>query len=317
MPIRVFIQTEKFKGGPATFRSRLINSLNKFDDIKVVNNVNSKFHIELAFIRKVYNHKRPYILRVDGCYYEENRQGGNREIEKAILGAKYLIFQSNFSFNLCKKILDIGRKTNKEGTDYSIIHNGINLDYVKKIKPNANVEPESFVACAKWRPNKRPISIIKGFLKAGIKNHLYMIGDAGLGGKRIDSKYNSKYVHILGSKSCEETLSIMKSCKYLIHLCHIDSCPNIVIEGLACGLNVLCTNLGGTRELVENDGIVLETDPMWSGKYLPKMNLDSVGRRTVANGIHDLLQIERRPDVSRFDIDKVSKKYVDIIRRNV
>ena len=70
MSIKVFIQTDKFKGGPAVFRSRLISALSKFDDIKVVTDVKDKFDIELAFIRKVYKHNKPYILRVD---HVENR----------------------------------------------------------------------------------------------------------------------------------------------------------------------------------------------------------------------------------------------------
>ena len=61
-----------------------------------------------------------------------------------------------------------------------------------------------------------------------------------------------------------------------LHLCHIDSCPNIVIEGLCCGLNVLCSNLGGTQEIVGENGVVLRADKMWSGQYLPKTNLDNI-----------------------------------------
>ena len=36
MSIKVFIQTDKFKGGPAIFRYRLIPALNKTEGIKVV-----------------------------------------------------------------------------------------------------------------------------------------------------------------------------------------------------------------------------------------------------------------------------------------
>ena len=123
--MKVFIQTDKFEGGPAIFRNRLISALDNFDDIKIVTNVKDKFDIELAFIRKVYNHDKPYILRVDGCYYEKQRKTGNLLLEKAIIGAKYLIFQSYFSLKLCKHILEINNKVRKEDIDYSVIYNGI------------------------------------------------------------------------------------------------------------------------------------------------------------------------------------------------
>ena len=321
MSIRVFIQTDKFKGGPAVFRSRLISELNKFEDIKIVNNIRKKFDIELAFIRKVYKHDKPYILRVDGCYYQNNRKSNNRAVEKAILGSRHTIFQSNFSFELCRKILNIDSIVS-DRSNYSIIHNGIDLSYVEKIKPNKSIEQGSFVACARWRDNKRTFSIIKGFLKANTGRHLYMIGDIGMGTdasyRSKLKKYRSKYVHIMGKRTQEETISILKACDYQMHLCHIDSCPNIVIEGLSCGLNVLCSNLGGTSELVKNNGIVLNEDKMWKGKYLSSsIKLDSLKKEIVAKGIKKLMRITSKPDTSKFDISYVSDKYANIIRSYV
>jgi glycosyltransferase involved in cell wall biosynthesis len=319
MAIKVFIQTDKFKGGPAVFRSRLISALNKFDDIKITNNISDKFDIELAFIRRVYKHNKPYILRVDGCYYQKNKRSNNRATEDAILNSRYLIFQSKFSLELCKKILNIKHKVSN---NCSIIYNGIDLDYIKKIKVANDIEPGSFVACARWRDNKRTFSIIKGFIKANTGRHLYMIGGVGMGeNSSYESKmrkYKSKYIHILGKKKAEETISILKACDYHIHLCHIDSCPNIVLESLSCGLNVLCSNLGGTRELVRDDGIVLKADKMWDGKYLSSsVKLDSLDKKEVAKGIHRLMEVKTKPDIFRFNMDGAVEKYVKIIRENV
>ena len=318
LKVKVFIQIDKFKGGPAVFRSRLISALNKFDDIKVVTNINDKFDIELAFIRKVYKHNKPYILRVDGCYYQDGRKSGNKPLEKSILGSRYLIFQSNFSFDLCKRILKIGSILDK--SRYSIIYNGLDLDYLKKIEPSKGIELGSFVAAARWRDNKRTFSIIKGFLKANTGRHLYMVGGIGIGENSLYKsklkKYNSKYVHILGKKSQKEIISILKACDYQIHLCHIDSCPNIVIEGLSCGLNVLCSNLGGTKELVKDNGVVLKSDKMWDGKYLSSLvKLDTLKKEVVAKGIKKLMEVKTKPDISEFDIKNVAKKYVEIIKK--
>ena len=321
MAIKVFIQTEKFKGGPAVFRSRLISELRKREGIKVTTNLKDKFDIELAFIRRVHKHDRPYILRIDGCYYQKNRKSNNRLLEKAIIGSRHLIFQSEFSFELCRKVLDIGDRVN-DPSSYSIVHNGIDLDYVNRIKPDDAIEPGSFVSCARWRDNKRTFSIIKGFLKADVSRHLYMIGGVGMGEKQSYrtkmKKYRSNRVHILGAKKEEEIISILKSCSYQIHLCHIDSCPNIVVEGLSCGLNVLCSNLGGTRELVKKDGVILDVDKLWKGKYLSSsVVLDNVKSGAVAKGIHRLMQLETSPDASRFDISRVTDEYVSVIKGNV
>lgn len=317
MAIKVFIQTKKFEGGPAVFRSRLIDAFDKFDDIEIVTNLNKPFDIELAFIRKVFRHNKPYILRVDGCYYEERRKSGNRNLERAILDAKYSIFQSEFAWFLCRRILNIKDKVNKEGVNHSIVYNGIDKNYINDIKPDESIPKGSFICSAGWRENKRPISTIEGFLKANTGRHLYMVGGGGFVRANINKKYNSKYVHILGEKTNEETISIMKSCDYQIHLCHIDSCPNSVIEGLACGLNVLCTNLGGTPTLVYNRGIVLHNiDKFWGEGYLKSCKLDNLPLPVVSDGIKALMKLPKKEPLV-YDINDTAKQYRKIIKRVV
>lgn len=313
--IKVLIQTEKFKGGPAVFRNRLISVLNKIEDIKVITDIKDKFDVELAFIRKTHKHKKPYILRVDGCYYQDGRKSGNRPLEESILNANYLVFQSNFSFNLCRKILNIDKKI--KNTDFSIIRNGVDLDYIKSIEPNKDIKINSFVAGARWRDNKRTFSMLEGFKKAKIGHHLYVIGDGESNSyNKKMKKYESKYIHILGSRSEKETISIMKRCKYLIHLCHIDSCPNIVIEALSCGLNILCTNLGGTPEIVGDNGIILNVDKMWDGKYLSSsIKLDSLKSGIVADGVGRLLGLNTVPDAPGLNINTIADEYAKIIRK--
>ena len=318
MSIKVFIQTGVFQGGPAVFRKRIIPFLNEDPDLEIVNNINKKFDVELAFIRQVYKHNKPYILRADGCYYEESRKNLNKNIKVAMSGAKHIIFQSKFSFDLCNQVLGVKEKMKKRGMSYSIIYNGIDLKTVEKIEKNKDIEPGSFITCAGWRPNKRPISTIEGFIKANTGRHLYIIGDEGFSkGQKISKDYweqKSKYLHVLGKKSNKKIISIMKACDYQLHLCHIDSCPNAVVEGLSCGLNVLCTNLGGTKELVGNNGVVLNVDSRWEGKYLKSKNLDNINPDIVAEGIHKLLKIKERPKRRDLDISKVVKEYVKIIK---
>ena len=321
MYIKVFIQIQKFKGGPAIFRDRLIKSLNRFDDIEVVTDINKKFDIELAFIRKVFKHNKPYILRASSCYYFKNyKPWNNKPIARAIGRSNYSIFQSKFAYKLLNRVLRLeSRNLIKHG--YSVIYNGIDLDYINKIEPNKNIEPGSFITCARWDPNKRPLSTIKGFLEADIKKHLYIVGEKGVEGrgKNLGKKYEkNKYIHFLGEKNNQDLISIMKACNYQMHLSFIDICPNIVLEGLSCRLNVLCTNLGGTKELVREDGYILEVDKMWDGKYLSSsIKLDAVDKKKVASGIHKLLQLKTKPDISRYDISNVAQQYVNIIRNSV
>lgn len=304
--IKLLIDFRKFDGGPSVFRTRIFKALSYIEDIKVVRNNREPFDIELSIIRCLSNHGKPIILRLDGCYYEPHVLYQNRGISSSIKKSEHVIFQSNFSMNM------IGNIISSKPKKHSVIHNGIDMEYISSIKANPAIEPGSFVAVAKWRNNKRPMSTINGFLASAIDRNLYIIGNG------IDKNLINKYknVHILGSKTPEETLSIMKSCQYQIHLCHIDSCPNAVVEGLACGLNVLCTNLGGTPEIVKDDGIILDVD-RWN--FSPKEfgNLDKLESRVVAEGIHKLLLKTKRTSREDLDIKFVAKQYANIIRKTI
>ena len=318
---KIFIQIEKLKGGPAIFRNRLISALNRYEDIQVVNNINDKFDIGLEFIRKNHKYKKPYILRASSCYYfNKYKPWNNKPIARSIKNSRHVIFQSKFAHKLCNRVLRLESR-GLINNGYSIINNGIDLDYIKSIDIYRDIEPGSFVACARWDSNKRIKSMLKGFIKAGLKKHLYVIGGFGIEDskkniKDLMKKYNSKYIHILGEKTNKETISIMKACNYQIHLAFIDICSNTVIEGMACGLNVLCTNLGGTKELVGKSGIVLKVDKFWDTRYLKKRinDLDNLKSDDVAIGIHKLIKMNTKPDVSMFSIDNIAKKYVRTIR---
>ena len=321
MAIKVLIQTDKFKGGPAVFRSRLISELNKFEDIKIVANVRNKFDIGLEFIRKVEKYEQPYVLRLSSCYYFKNyKSWNNNPIVKSVKNAKHVIFQSKFAYKLCNRVLRLeSRNLIKNG--YDIIYNGIDQNYIDSIEAADNIEHGSLVACARWDSNKRIKSMLKGFVRSGIKRHFYVIGNYGNEDRKknldnLRKKYDSKYIHILGEKTNKEVISIMKACDYQIHLSFIDICPNIVIEGMACGLNVLCTNLGGTPEIVGKNGVILNVDKFWDTKYLKRGvdSVDNIKDTVIAKGIHKLLKINSKPNVSRFNIDKVASKYAKIIR---
>lgn len=307
--LKVFIQKEGYTGGPKNFRDRLRSILRTMPEVKLVDDGND-FDIELAFIRAKKGHKKPVVLRIDGCYYRKKDLGNNVSIFDSIARASHVIFQSNFSSQMCRKIMKV------EPPSWSVIYNGIDQKYIDSIAKDESVEPGSFVACSntwKRKPNKRPVSTIRGFLEAGTDRHLYVIG-----------KYHSEWprefgshVHFCGLKSPDKVIAIMKACDYQIHLCHIDSCPNAVVEGLSCGLNVLCTNLGGTPELVRESGVILNIDN-WAFNPLSTFdNLDTLNSKKVAEGISSLLKFQTRANRPDLNIEESAKQYIQVLSKVV
>ena len=305
----IYLPKDGFAAGPKNFRDRLRVVLKTMPEISITNNIN-KCDVELAFIRSRSKGSKPVVLRVDGCYYRKKDLMKNRDIVKSIKNAKYVIFQSDFSAKMCREIMKVKPK------HCSVVYNGIDQSLIDSIRPDKTVEPGSFVACSntwKRKPNKRPLSILNGFLKSGVNRHLYVIGKYHNEWK--NSEYKHPRIHFCGLKSPEAVLPIMKACDYQIHLCHIDSCPNAVIEGLSCGLNVLCTNLGGTKEIVKENGVILEADH-WNFSPLSEdafANLDSLVSNEVAEGIHKLIKIADRANRPDLNIKDKAKQYVDIL----
>jgi glycosyltransferase involved in cell wall biosynthesis len=302
--LKIFIQTKKFKGGPASFRGRLIKYLNNKDGVTVVTNPDEKFDIELCLIRRIHKHKKPYVLRADGCYYI-TLIDNNPTLAKAINQSNFAIYQSEFSRQMCQDLLGVSKKS-------KVIYNGIDQNYVAQIEPDENIIPGSFITTAgSWRDNKRPRSTFNGFLEAATGRHLYV-----LGGNVDKFKVKSEYIHFVGMKSEVESLSIMKACDYQLHLCHIDSCPNAVVEGLSSGLNILCTNLGGTKELVKDNGFVLEVDK-WKRKKMKKRALDSLDLSKVAEGIHSLMEKKERTVRPDLDIRYAGERYYNVLNKTL
>ena len=310
--MKLLCEKSGWSGGPKAFRDRIRPALKGVTDISITGDEKSNFDLELVFIRKKTKHNKPYVIRLDGVYYKQKHLYHNDPIKRSAQKAKHVIFQSKYSEQMFKSITKFSPKRS------TVVYNGINLEKVAKVEPNINIPPGSIVACSQWkrRPNKRPLSIIKGYLEAGISNPLFIIGKTH---SEWRTEYQNKNIYFVGEKKSSEILSIMKACSYQIHLCHVDSCPNVVVEGLACGLNVLCSNLGGTKEIVKDDGVVLDID-RWDFKPISAdafSKLDNLNPQAVAQGIHDLIKIKKRANRTDLDIKLVAGKYADIFRRYV
>jgi len=310
--MKILCEKSGWSGGPKTFRDRFRPMLKKAPNVTVTGDEKSDFDLELVFIKKKTKHNKPFVLRLDGIYYKKKQLLHNDSIIKSAKRAKHVIFQSQFSAEMFRKVTRYSPKAS------TIIYNGIDLKKIAAIAPDQSVPPGSLVACSQWkrRPNKRPLSIIKGYLEAGIDNPLFIIGKTH---SEWRSEYKNKNIHFVGEQKSKKIISIMKACDYQIHLCHIDSCPNVVVEGLSCGLNVLCTNLGGTKEIVRDNGVVLDVD-RWNFKPISAdafNGLDNLNPQVVAKGIHDLIKIKKRANRPDLDLQLVVDQYVDIFRRNV
>jgi len=295
--IRLKISDRPLSGGPEIFRKNFIKEASLRSDISILKHKN--FDCELCFISFRRTHNKPVFLRLDGCYTDKKRFGMNKSIVSSIRNSNYQIYQSEFSQNLFKKMLKV------DVSQSSVIHNGVDTSVFTHTDWEEKDEL-SFVSCATWRTNKRPNSIIRGFLEADIKDSkLYFIG-----GGRFD-KIKDPRIEYLGEIGNSEVVKYLKKSKYYINLSHIESCPNSVIEAILCGCKIIYGNGGGTSELLESNDVRCDIDLMFSFK--PQDGASDFGfADAVSRSMVDAVNLPFIPrgDTRWFSIEKCVNEYV-------
>lgn len=288
------------RGGPGIFGLRLKNELRKLGWIH-----NSLLYdYNLAFISGEYRPGKVNILRLDGLYFDtentvDDTDKLNTPIKRAYDEFDKIIFQSEFSQKMFLK--HFGPTTHP----HRIIYNGVPKSF-SPVGPKYNYPFEKTLLCSgKWRTHKRLKAIIDGFRE--LKN----IGLAILGEDvSIDTQEN---ILVLGHISHQQLPFYLRGADAFIHLSWLDWCPNVVVEALACGLPVLCSHNGGTKELVRDSGIILELEDKYDFERVPLYKPPMPDPKLVARGMSEVLEWNKpikRPDLC---MDHVAGQYVDFI----
>lgn len=260
------------------------------------------------------------VLRLDGMYFdsalgvEGNRQK-NQPIFDAAIEHDVIVFQSHHSKKLCTSF---GIRVDEPGFPSStVIYNGVDMSIFNPDITNIDIcTKPTFVACASWRRHKRLEEIIAAFSHSKLANANLLV--VGAYDQRTPNPYVTKIpsnVKFLGEVSNRMALAeIYKKATGMIHLCWLDSCPNSVVEAIACGLPVLCSSNGGTKELVGKNGIVIHLEePYEYGTMVDLYNPPMVDIEPIVQGILNLedFYTPPRPDL---DIRVAAHAYRNILR---
>jgi glycosyltransferase involved in cell wall biosynthesis len=318
--LRIGFSFSRGGGGPTTFMRRLRESVdrqrlasprlffNPFTDINVYANA----------VRNPW--QRPYVLRVDGISFDlalgaEELDRRNNPIFDGIDSATGVIFQACF----CRDL--IARFHRLPACPYTIIPNGVDIDIFSprgiNHRDSLGIPMESvvFMSSAKWRAHKRLDAVIKAFVQfqeiSGKSAYLVVLGALDKVPDGIPDR-----VYLIGHVSSDDLPAWYRSADLFLFLSWLDYCPNTVVEALACGLPVVCTNQGGTRELVEmtGGGIVVEADAPYAFQPLelyrpPQPDSDAV-LRGVLEAVEHRHELSASIDRKAIDIDVVARKYV-------
>lgn len=297
-------------GGPQIFLSRLKKSLSDnrlivprsaalpFYDIGLWSGI-SKMH-----------YRKPYIIRLDGIYFGNQlnatiNRNLNKRIEKSVINADGIIYQTHFD----KKLISLYfKECNKPN---AIIGNGTFLKPIKKKeelrrKLNLPLEKRLIITIADWRRSKRLPEMIDALRIMNKKNNKYGMIVIGSNCK-IASEEN---IFLIGRIDSEKLHEYYQCADMYLHLSWLDHCPNTVIEAIANGVPVVCSNKGGTREIVAhaNAGIISDCD---EDADLTTVDLDNPPKPDYETLIKDVTLVVENDDKFR---EKIDREYVNIDR---
>jgi glycosyltransferase involved in cell wall biosynthesis len=239
------------RSGPNTFAGRLATVLTERGHEIV--DYSDPHDAVLVFIEPTRQWKRNVrvVQRLDGIWFKPNQfKSHNRMIKWTYENCDAVVWQSKFD-----KDMTCHHWKDHVGT---VIRNGIDADKVvltnSRLKKIRRENTKVYTCSANWHRQKRLKENIEAYdiLTRGIENTcLVVMGSSpDVAIDREDIIYTGNIRHNL----CLEVYSMADA---MIHLAWLDHCPNVVVEALSQKCPVICTDSGGTKELVGSSGIII------------------------------------------------------------
>ena len=257
-----FDNVSQFGTGPGTFANRLARRF--FESGHEVVFSNEGADISLVFIeRSGAPLAKKVVQRLDGIWFKPSEfHSKNVGIKDLFFKADGIVFQSQFDMDMVSKWwCTDGPKGERIATRNSvIIHNGIDTTPVKELTIPALVDLRAqykcmYVCSSNWHAQKRLIANVKLFerLRQNEPSSCLIIM-----GNNPDYRATGPHVFYTGPVGPDVYNQIYSAANWMLHLAWADHCPNVVVEALAQGTPVVCSEVGGTKELIGNYGVVLK-----------------------------------------------------------
>lgn len=212
-----------------------------------------KFDVQLSFIQKMHEAKKPLFQRLDGIYFNEEFDyiSQNDPILRTYRDADGVIFQSEFN-----KILSFEYFGTHD--NYKVIRNGADMEYIESVpllKNDVLDKYDKIWSCASsWRPHKRLGENIRYFLEHSGNNDCMVV--AG----NVPDPIQYERVYYAGNLDIPTLVSLYKRSDYFVHLAFLDHCPNVVVDASASGCKIICSSTGGTNEVALSATIIEEDE---------------------------------------------------------
>lgn len=315
--VNFFCNNTSNKGGPGIFGRRLANALCEGGETQIGHYTrNYKCDLNISIISGGSWHGAYNLLRLDGLYLDsgmgkEKLIADNNPMFNSIEIHDKIVYQSEFSKTVYEAFYPQCR--DKPLPPSVVIPNGVPCEF-NSLRRDYFTSKDSrkrplVLASSSWRRHKRLEEIIEAFKDPRLVN----VDLAVLGGLDYYKDSIPDNVMLLGFYN---DVNLLQKYNYaasaMVHLCWLDSCPNTVVEALACGTPVVCSHNGGTKELVKDNGVVLQLEEDYiPGELVNLYNPPQVDINLIVEGILEAIEIPIGFDRPDLRISNVADKYLD------
>lgn len=295
------------KSGPNTFAWRLATSLYRIGH-DVVEEGNTGADVSLVFIEASGKPlAKKVVQRLDGIWFKPNEfHVKNTKIQDLYSKADCVVWQSEFDKTFTSKWFGPPHLHGK------VIGNGIELNPVKNITIPELAKIRSsydkvFVCSSNWHAQKRLKSNIMLF--DHLRRTQFPNSCLFVMGANPDVSTSDPNIFFTGSQPHEVYLQVFAVSNWMLHLAWADHCPNVVVESLSQGTPVICSDVGGTKEIVGEFGIILKDQPynfeLADYDNPPIIDYEKIG---------PLPNKETLGEHANIDIDKVATSYIELFK---
>ncbi len=301
--MKILILPTKAVTGKGKFQDRLALALHKIG-VTVTRNIGDAVDVALHVgrIRHKTNAKK-IVLRVGPACIDSRKdyKAINKEKWKSVEQADAIVYQSEYSMKVYRMF--VGHPKCPEG----IIYNGACPEFYAKVKTAVSPFKYNFLAAQrKWIPQARLKDIVKSFLKADIPQSALWIAGT------VEKKRKGKNVYYMGLQNDKDLGRMYKLCDALIHMIYLDAMPNVCVEAMVAGCQVICGDQGGTIELT-GEGII---DKPFKFKPVDLKKPPKVNEKALAELLKEKACAQQHPiKIDHIHIDSIARQYLNFFKK--
>jgi glycosyltransferase involved in cell wall biosynthesis len=253
---------------------------------------------------------------LDGIWFKPwEYETKNQAIRALYDRADGIVFQSLFDRRFIEKWWGDNEGRQRPA---SVIGNGIELNPLKQLTIPKLVEMRAtydqiYVCSSNWHAQKRLDANVRLFnhLRKQHPNSCLIVL-----GAHPDVRLASPNIFFGGSVDANTYLQIYSAANWMLHLAWADHCPNVVVEALSQGTPVVCSEVGGTKELIYNGayGVVLKEPEPYNYELYDYDNPPNIDVEQIKD-LPTREELDYTGIANLIDINVAAKQYVELLEQ--